>query len=197
MTPRQIVFAALLTASTVVLFLVGLRHERRLVGWQARARSAEAQVSTLQAQALAARQEASRWRTLADSLRARRDTLILTRWRTAIETTYAAIPTTLGACLADLTGLRTVCRQAVDSVGAELERSRTEANDYRTGLIAMTTSDSLRGVAVDSLQALVRAVPVPRKWFGFLPAPRVQVGLGCAGGQGFGCGVMAGVGFTF
>ena len=165
--------------------------------WRARAERAESEVARLATQATAARHDAERWRARADSLRTRRDTVLVVRWRTILDTAYVGRVLTLSECRDALAGLRGLCQRAVDSLGGELAGARQEADGYRAGLVAMTTADSLHAVAVDSLAGLVRAVPTPRKWLGFLPVPKVTVGVGCAGGSGFGCGVMAGVGFTF
>ena len=193
MTGRQAGLVALLVVIPALLVAGALWQDRQGDTWRARATAAERTVTELVQQANRAKHDALAWRAVADSLRAHRDTLVLTRWRTITDTAYLGADTTLQGCREALAGFRTLCRQALDSVGAELVQRTHEADGYRAGLTAMSHSDSLRAVALDSLRAVLRAAPARQKWY----TPRVLVGIGCAGGSGFGCGLMAGVGFSF
>jgi hypothetical protein len=179
------------------LLLIGWQREQSWAVWEVRAKQAEQEVTALTAQANSARADAQRWMAYADSLRGHRDTVLVTRWRTILDTAYVGPTLTLAECREALGGLRSLCQQAVDSLGGEIAKAREESDGYRNGLATMATSDSLRAVAVDSLQRLVQSVPVPKKFLGFLPVPKLTVGLGCAGATKVACGLMAGVGFTF
>jgi hypothetical protein len=192
MTGRQWGLTVLLVVVPSAIVVAALWQDRDTAAWRARATTAEAEVQRLEGLAEAARGEAAFWRGTADSLRVHRDTLVLTRWRTITDTAYLGADTTLQGCREALAGFRSLCRQALDSVGGELAHRTTEADGYRAGLVAMTRSDSLRGVALDSLHRLLRAVPAARKWY----IPRVVAGVGCAGGTGFACGLLVGVGVT-
>ena len=173
-------------------------QHQKVTSWERRAEAATAVADSAMAIATRATDDAFRWKATADSLRARRDTLILTRWHTVLDTAYLAADSTLPACLASKEGLRATCKRSADSLGAEIAQARTESDSYRNSLTEMTRSDSAKSVAVDSLRALIRAVPrQPAKWLGLFSPPKVMVGIGCAGGSGFGCGVMAGIGVTF
>lgn len=193
MTGRQAGLVALLVVVPALVLAGALWQDRQGDAWRARATVAERAVAQLEREAAAAHDEAAAWRAVADSLRTHRDTLVLTRWRTITDTAYLGADTTLQGCREALAGFRTLCRQALDSVGGELVTRTREADGYRAGLVAMSHSDSLRGVALDSLHLLLKAVPARQKWY----TPRVLVGVGCAGGSGFGCGLMAGIGFSF
>ena len=186
-----------LVAVIAGLLVFGWQREQSWAVWRVRAERAESEVTRLTTTSDWLHREGDSLRTVADSLRAHRDTVLLTRWRTIIDTAYAGAFLTLAACQEALGGLRGVCRQAVDSLGVELSGARREADTYRAAVVTMTASADTLKVAVDSLRLLVRAVPVPRKWLGFLPVPRFVVGLGCAASTTAACGVMAGVGFTF
>jgi hypothetical protein len=173
-------------------------QRRGAAQWEERATAATAVADSAMAVAERATVSAYQWRVVAESLRARRDTLIVTRWRTVLDTAFLAADSTLPACLASKEGLRATCKRSADSLGAEIAQARTESDSYRNSLTEMTRSDSAKRVAVDSLRALIRAVPrQPAKWLGLFSPPKVMVGIGCAGGSGFGCGVMAGIGVTF
>lgn len=193
MTPRQWGLLGLLVVVAGVLLAAARWQDREAAAWKARAQTAEAEVARVVQLADQARRDARRWQRVADSLFRHRDTLILTRWRTVTDTAWLGADTTLASCRAALTGFRTLCRVALDSVGGELGRARAEADAARTGLAAMTRSDSLRAVALDSLRTVLKAAPTARPWW----RPRIVAGVGCAGGAGFGCGLMAGVGLTF
>lgn len=182
-----------LVAVGAVLAWLAWRGARSLDAWRVRADRAEAEIGRLEALADGATLQAAHWQTIADSIHAQRDTLVITRWRTVTDTAFVGADTTLAACQAALNGLRTLCRVALDSVGAELTDSRHEADSYRAGMGALGTANGALRTANDSLHALLRAVPAARPWY----LPRLVAGVGCAGGQGFGCGLMAGLAFTF